>query len=322
MPAASAPSAKIHLRLRIDARFLEQDERAARPSIRRRRPGHESPERRLRRLLLVEQLAVAAAFDEGNARHHRIARQGLEREDQRALNQAVDQQPMRVRIDVGNAAVMALEMQAVRRDHAVEQVMRRARRRRCRSSRVRCPRSARPCLHIWKAVRSRRTQTPAASSKARPEGAQLRLHGAGAHQPRPRCRRSGTFGDAAGRYLLRPRTRPSSLDACRDARRNSWPSLPPRFSPASRFALRRLVVQDSGRTCEMKACLALACFAPHAAFDRIYKFGGSSSRHDHRLAYACAFAARAGARRSGAGNVPPPSTTCCGCTTRSASMSA
>ena len=71
--------------------------------------------------------AVAGAFDEGDARLHRVAHQRLEREDQRTLDEAVDQKPMRFRIDVGNAGVMALEMKSVRRDRAVEQMMRRAR---------------------------------------------------------------------------------------------------------------------------------------------------------------------------------------------------
>ena len=72
-------------------------------------------------------LAVAGAFDEGDARLHRIARQRLEREHQRPLHQAVDHQPMLVGIDVRNAGMAALEMQPGRRDHAFEQMQRRAR---------------------------------------------------------------------------------------------------------------------------------------------------------------------------------------------------
>ena len=81
----------------------------------------------LGRFLLIEQRAVAGALDECDARLHRVAHQRVERVDERALDEAVDQQPVRLGIDVGNAAVVALEMKSVRRNHAVEQVMRRAR---------------------------------------------------------------------------------------------------------------------------------------------------------------------------------------------------
>src|ERR1700674_5736789 len=77
--------------------------------------------------LLIEQGAVAGAFDECDAGLHRVAHQRVERVDERALDETVDQQPVRLRIDVWNAAVVALEMKSVRRSHAVEQVMRRAR---------------------------------------------------------------------------------------------------------------------------------------------------------------------------------------------------
>ncbi len=77
--------------------------------------------------LLIEQGAVAGALDECDAGLHRVAHQRVERVDERALDQTVDQQPVRLRIDVWNAAVVALEMKSVRRNHAVEQVMRRAR---------------------------------------------------------------------------------------------------------------------------------------------------------------------------------------------------
>ena len=65
---------------------------------------------------------IAGAFDEGDARFHRIARQRLEREHQRPLHQAVDHQAVLVGIDVGRAGMAALEMQPARRDHAVEQL--------------------------------------------------------------------------------------------------------------------------------------------------------------------------------------------------------
>src|SRR5580704_11353467 len=77
--------------------------------------------------LLIELRTVAGALDEGDAGFHRVAHQRIERVDQRAPDQTVDQEPVRSGIDVGNAAVVALEMKSVRRDHAVEQMMRRAR---------------------------------------------------------------------------------------------------------------------------------------------------------------------------------------------------
>jgi hypothetical protein len=41
-------------------------------------------------IFVVKLRAVAAAFDEVDARHHWITRQGLEGEDQRLLHQAMD----------------------------------------------------------------------------------------------------------------------------------------------------------------------------------------------------------------------------------------
>src|SRR5215472_2985472 len=79
------------------------------------------------RILLVEGPAVAAAFDKGDTRDHRIAGEGFERKDERAFDEAVDQQPMRVGIDLGCAAVVTLEMEAVWRDGPIEEVMRGAR---------------------------------------------------------------------------------------------------------------------------------------------------------------------------------------------------
>src|SRR5215472_19033231 len=79
------------------------------------------------RILLVEGPAVAAAFDKGDTRDHRVAGEGFEGKDERAFDEAVDKQPMPVGIDVGDAAVVALEMEPVWRDRAIEEVMRRAR---------------------------------------------------------------------------------------------------------------------------------------------------------------------------------------------------
>ncbi len=80
----------------------------------------------LDRLVGEQRRAVAAAFDEADARHHRIALERVEREHQRLLDHAVDDQPVLGRIDVGHAAMADGEMQAVRRDDALEQVVRRA----------------------------------------------------------------------------------------------------------------------------------------------------------------------------------------------------
>jgi hypothetical protein len=82
----------------------------------------------LDRLLGVEQPAIAGAFQEGDARGHGIARQRLHGEDQRPPHQAMDHQAVRFGIDVGDAGVAALEMQAGGRDHAVEPMQRRAER--------------------------------------------------------------------------------------------------------------------------------------------------------------------------------------------------
>ena len=114
-------------RARLDAGLVEQ-----------RREPHAGPFRtrdqavnRLRvarlRLRGVERARIAGAFDEGDARLHRVARQRLEREHQRPFHQAVDQQPVLVGIDIGRAGMAAVEMQAVRRDRPVEQLKRGAR---------------------------------------------------------------------------------------------------------------------------------------------------------------------------------------------------
>ncbi len=80
------------------------------------------------RLRGIERPAVAGALNEGDARLHRVAMQRLEREHKRAADQPVDDEPVLVGIDVGDAGMAALEMQAAGRDDPVEQVQRRARR--------------------------------------------------------------------------------------------------------------------------------------------------------------------------------------------------
>ena len=64
--------------------------------------------------------AVGRAFDEMDARHRRKAHDVVHRQQQRTLDQAVDHQPVLVRIDVRPPGVIALEEQAVRRDDAVQ----------------------------------------------------------------------------------------------------------------------------------------------------------------------------------------------------------
>src|SRR5262249_43103046 len=51
--------------------------------------------------------------------------QRFEREQQRALHQSVDQQAVLIGINIGGAGMAALEVQPIRRDHAVEQLQRR-----------------------------------------------------------------------------------------------------------------------------------------------------------------------------------------------------
>src|ERR1700687_2189550 len=86
------------------------------------------PDAAVDRPLGIKREPVAAAFDEGDARLHRVARERLQRENERAFHEAMDQEAMRIWIDVGDAAMAALEMQPVRRDGAVEEMERGPRR--------------------------------------------------------------------------------------------------------------------------------------------------------------------------------------------------
>ena len=81
----------------------------------------------LDRLLRVERRAVAAAFHEGDARHHWITMQSIDRVDHRLAHQPMDQEPMLVRVDLGFTATSNYKMQAIRRDRAVEKMVWRAR---------------------------------------------------------------------------------------------------------------------------------------------------------------------------------------------------
>ena len=80
----------------------------------------------LGRLFLVERAGIAAAFDEGDAGLHRIAGERLQRKDQRSSDEAVDQQPMSIRVDIRDTGMVALEVETVRGDRAIEPLQRRA----------------------------------------------------------------------------------------------------------------------------------------------------------------------------------------------------
>ncbi len=80
----------------------------------------------LQRLGRKQRRPVAAAFDEADARRHRIPGERIEGKHQWPLDEAVDHQPVLVRINVGSAAMRHDEMQPVRGDRTVQQVMRRA----------------------------------------------------------------------------------------------------------------------------------------------------------------------------------------------------
>ena len=57
--------------------------------------------------------AVGRTFDEMNARHRGKTHDVVHRQDQRALDQAMNQEPVLARIDVGAAGMIALEEQAI-----------------------------------------------------------------------------------------------------------------------------------------------------------------------------------------------------------------
>ena len=82
---------------------------------------------RLHGLWRKQRGAVAAAFDETGAGRHRIAQQRIVGEHQRPFDQTVNCELMHVRIDFRNAAMNDREEHAVRRDRAIEQVVRRSR---------------------------------------------------------------------------------------------------------------------------------------------------------------------------------------------------
>ena len=81
---------------------------------------------RLHRLVGEHRCRIAAALDERHARDQRIARELFEREHQRLLDHAVDDKLVLLGIDIRQAGMIDREVQAVGRDRAVEQMMRRA----------------------------------------------------------------------------------------------------------------------------------------------------------------------------------------------------
>ena len=111
----------------VDTRFVEQaGERNACPFG----TGNEAVQSLnagLNRLVGKHRRAVAAAFDEGHTRDHRITRKGIQREHQGLFDEAVDDQTMFVRIDIGIAGMRNHKMQRIRRKCPVEQMVRSAR---------------------------------------------------------------------------------------------------------------------------------------------------------------------------------------------------
>jgi len=112
---------------RVDAGLLEQGgEEHPRPF----RVGSKSVQRLrgdLQRRVGEHRRRVAAALDEMHARHHRVTRERVDCVDQRLLDEAMDDQLVLRRVDVGQARVTDREEQAVRRHRALQQVVRRAR---------------------------------------------------------------------------------------------------------------------------------------------------------------------------------------------------
>ena len=111
-------------RFRLQAGFIEQ-------RLQRHAGIHHAMHHAVRVLAAVELRAapfhsgIGGAFAEMRAVDARHALQIIEREDQRLVDQAMHDQPVIGRIDFGDAGMMPLEAQSVRRDDAVERVDRR-----------------------------------------------------------------------------------------------------------------------------------------------------------------------------------------------------
>src|SRR5438067_8503017 len=114
-------------RLGIDTGLFQQRGELHAGPLRTRSEAMQRLHIRLDRLRREERRAVAAALDESEARHHRIARERIEREDERPLYETMDRESMLLGIDLGIAGVRDGEVQAVRRHHPLQPVMRRAR---------------------------------------------------------------------------------------------------------------------------------------------------------------------------------------------------
>ena len=127
MPAASAPSASNHLPSGLTPASCEQDRQRHAGPVRARHEAVQRTGALLRGLGGVHAAAVARALEELNARHERIARQRVEAEHERPLDEPVDQHAVLLGVDVRDAVVVTLEVQRVRRDDAFEMLERRAR---------------------------------------------------------------------------------------------------------------------------------------------------------------------------------------------------
>ena len=101
--------------------------RAARRSTRRTRHRPCSAPPRPGAVVRHTRRAVAGTLDEVDARDQRITRQRRKIERQRPPHEAMNHQPMLRRRNVRHAAVIALEVKRVRRNHSLEKLQRRAR---------------------------------------------------------------------------------------------------------------------------------------------------------------------------------------------------
>ena len=123
---ASAPSASTHVAARLDAAFTQQrGHRHAGPLAAAREPV-DALHVGFGRAAAPFAAAVAGALEEVDARDRRQALQLVDAEHERAIDEAVNRQRVRRRIDLGHARVMPLEMQRRGRDDAVGVVQRRA----------------------------------------------------------------------------------------------------------------------------------------------------------------------------------------------------
>ena len=84
------------------------------------------PGGRLRRLCLDVAAAVPSSLDEAKVARHSIAVQILDPERQRPANQAMDDKPVFRRIGLGDAAVMAVEVEPVEHGRSFGRMQRRA----------------------------------------------------------------------------------------------------------------------------------------------------------------------------------------------------